>query len=563
MTAEERQELRFARLQVSQQRAERHGYVVVDQGNEYPLLCRFNRRNALRVERFFRNVLRHTEGDWAGRPFLLEPWQKRDIIYPLFGWQRWDWDRGRWVRQYSNAFVTMGRGNGKTAILSGIALYLMLADGEPRAEIYGAAADQDQAKLAWNNSMEMVKASPMLRRRVKVTESKLLLSDPKTGSFYVVLGGMDFAGNLGQKPHGLIIDELGAIAEKGDPRLIESLRRGLGKRAQPLMMIATTAMPAVEGMAFDEHRLAEKVEADPTLAPTKFVFMRSADENDDPEDPTAWAKASPALGNFLAAQTLIEELAEAKLDPVKMLGFKVFRMNIWSQPATEFIPLHRWDMCPGEDIDEDDLAELDCWGGVDLSASTDLTAVAWAFPNEDGTVTMLWRLYIPEGQVAKLNKVTGGQFQVWIDEGHVQVCAGDMIDYDLVHDQIDDDTDDWYAHEVGIDKWNAAQTFQYLQAIGVEAAAIKQGLPLSGGLKELSRLVIDGKLRHGSNPAVRWCLRGARVKMDGKEQIQLVRPERGGRTRHRVDPIAAAAMALDRMMNAPQDETKPERIPLR
>ena len=553
--------LRLDRLAVGHSMAKLHGYVVHDQGDEYPIVCKFNRKTALRVERFFRTVLRHTEGDKENEPFILTGWQKRDIIYPLFGWQRWDWDRGIWVRQYATCYITMARGNGKTELLSAIALYLMVADGEPRAHIYGAAEDQEQASIAWEGSAAMVKASPILSRRVKPTASKLQLADPETGSYYRVLGGMDLYGNLGKKPHGIIVDEHAAVGETNSG-LIEALEGALGKRRQALMMMATTAIPRVEGPGFDEYTHARNVEADPSIDPTRLVFIRCAEDGDDPFDPATWRKANPGLGDFLARQTLADLANRARYDPIKLLDFKVWRLNIWSQPATDFIPLSAWDACPSEPIVEADFEDESAWGGVDLSATSDLTAICWSFHLENGNVAMLWRIFVPEAKVQQLVKVTGGKFQVWVDEGWVIVCPGEVIDYEMVHDQLDSDSDRWYVEEIGIDKWNAAQTFQACQAMGLPAVAVRQGIPLSGGVKELARLALEGLLHHGGNPVVRWGLTGVVAKMDTKEQVQLVRPKRGGRTRHRIDMLIAAAMSLYRMMDAPVEE-EVEIIPLR
>ena len=557
----EPQKLRFARLEAASAIAEERGYVVSDTGDEYPLVCRFNSQAAVRVERFFRKVLRHTQGDKAGHPFVLTGWQKKNVIYPLFGWQRWDWDRGIWVRQYATCYITMGRGNGKTELLSGVALYLMTADGEPRAQVYGAAEDKEQASIAWEGSLHMVKASPVLSRRVKPTESKLQLADPRTGSYYRVLGGMDQLGNLGKNPHGIIVDELVAIAANNSG-MIEALEGALGKRRQAMMVMATTAGPMVDGLAYDEHQHALKVEKDPMVDPTRLVFVRCAVEGDDPFDPATWKMSNPALGDFLARQTLVDMANRARYDPIKLLEFKVWRLNIWSQPTTDFIPLHAWDACPSEPLDEEDLVNESAWGGVDLSGTSDLTVICWVFGLEDGTVAMLWRVFVPEAKVQQLVKVTGGAFQVWIDDGWVVVCPGEMIDYDMVHERLDDDSDLWYVEEVGIDRFNAAQTFHWCQGRGIPAVSVTQGVPLSGALKELARLAHDGKLRHGGNPVARWCLAGAVLKMDAKEQVQLVRPKRGGRSRHRVDPLVAAAMGLNRMANAP-DEAAAARIPLR
>lgn len=544
-----------------------------------------------RVEAFFSRVLVHTKGRWARVPFELTDWQSEDIFRPLFGTARYDAQLGAWVRAYNEAWVELGRGNGKSEKLAGIALYLLCGDGEEGAEVYGAAADKDQAALVFNVAARMVQLSPVLERRLTVIDSKKRIVDPKTASVYQVIPA-DAAGNLGQGPHGIVFDEIIAQPSRD---LYDALRTGLGKREQPLLVCATTAGNDPESFAAHEHGAALAVSEDPKRQPNRFVYIRNTprrlavpddwkppkrgkpkvkDDGGQPwvvladtvdsktgqatveVDPWAeenWHYANPAIDSgFLSVAQLRSEAEAAKADPTKENPFRQFRLNQWVSQTTRALALHVWDASAGMVVPED-LKGREAWGGLDLAANTDLAAFALLFspldpeaPPEtpEGEIPVLWNFWVPRGALAGLDAYSGGRFSVWEREGFLEVSAGDVIDYEPIHERIDEARRLYRLQELALDPWNSAQTIAWCERENITAVHVGQTFArLSGPTKEFLRLVRTARLRHGGNPVARYNVDGFELKQDHRENVMPVKPNRD-KSGKRIDGIVAAILAL-------------------
>lgn len=545
-----------------------------------------------RVEAFFSRALVHTKGRWARVPFELTDWQSADIFRPLFGTARFDGQLDAWVRAYNEAWLELGRGNGKSEKLAGIALYLLCGDGEEGAEVYGAAADKDQAALVFNVAARMVQLSPVLSRRLTVIDSKKRIVDPKTASVYQVIAA-DAAGNLGQGPHGIVFDEIIAQPSRD---LYDALRTGLGKRDQPLLVCATTAGNDPESFAAHEHGAALAVAEGPERQPNRFVYIRNTPRRlalpdgwkppaktktatvEDTEgqswvvlpdtvdaktgeatievDPWAeenWHHANPAIASgFLSVAQLRSEALAAKADPTKENPFRQFRLNQWVSQTTRALALHVWDASAGMVVPED-LQGREAWGGLDLAANTDLASFALLFspldPDADpetpaGEIPVLWHFWVPRGALPTLDAYSGGRFSVWEREGLLEVSDGDVIDYDPIHQTIDRARKTYRLQELALDPWNSAQTIAWAERENITAVSVGQTFAnLSGPTKELLRLVRTRRLRHGGNPVARYNVDGFELKQDHRENVMPVKPNRD-KSGKRIDGIVAAILAL-------------------
>lgn len=529
-----------------------------------------------RVQRFFEVALVHTKGRFARSPFYLHDWQADELIRPLFGTARFDGQLGAWVRNYNEAWWELGRGNGKSEKLAGVALYLLAGDGEEGAEVYGAAADKDQAGLVFNVAKRMVELSPILSRRLVVIDSKKRIIDPKTASVYQVIAA-DAAGNLGQGPHGIVFDEIIAQPSRD---LYDALRTGLGKREQPLLICATTAGNDPEAFAALEHQSALAVAEDPRRQPNRLVYIRNTPREvprDDPGtwvtlppehaddetlrvDPWAeenWHHANPAIASgFLSVAQLRSEAKAAQADPSKENAFRQFRLNQWVSQATRAVALHVWDESAGMVV-EDQLEGREAWGGLDLAATSDLAAFALLFtpldpeapPNTpEGEIPVLWRYWVPAGALPELDRHSGGRFSVWERQGFLTVSDGEVINYDLVHEQIDRDRRRFGLIDLSLDPWNSAQTIAWAEGEGVTTATVAQTYrALSPPTKELLRLIQLRRLRHGGNPVTRYNIDGFELKRDPAENIRPVKPNRQ-KSGKRIDGVLAVILALDGYM---------------
>jgi phage terminase large subunit-like protein len=546
---------------------------------------------AERVVNFFERVLHHTKGRYARAPFHLHPWQADDIIRPVFGTVRYDAQAAAWVRLYNEAWLELGRGNGKSEKLAGIALYLLTADGEEGAEVYGAAADKDQAALVFNVAKRMVELSPVLSRRLTIIDSKRRIVDPRTDSVYQVIAA-DAAGNLGQGPHGIVFDEIIAQPSRD---LYDALRTGLGKRDQPLLVCATTAGNDPEAFAAHEHGSALAVAEDPSRQPNRFVYIRNTprrvevpegwtppppdveaivdgwivdpstfdgdDEGGTVEvDPWAeanWHYANPAIASgFLSVAQLRSEAAAARADPTKENAFRQFRLNQWVSQTTRALALHVWDASAGLVV-EAQLEGREAFAGLDLAATTDLAALALLFPpidpeappeSAEGEIPVVWRYWVPSGALRELDARSGGAFSVWARQGFVDVSVGDVIDYDEIHAQLADDGQRFGIIDVSLDPWNSGQTIAWAEREGVTVATVAQTYrALSPPTKELLRLIKTRQLRHGGNPVTRYNVDAFELKSDPAENVRPVKPNRA-KSGKRVDGILAVILGLDGYM---------------
>ncbi|MCU4184014.1 hypothetical protein K6U06_06555 [Acidiferrimicrobium sp. IK] len=516
---------------------------------------RFDEARADRVQTFFEKGLVHTKGRWARSPFILEPWQLDEIIRPLFGTVRYDDQLQAWVRAYTLAWIELARKNGKSELVAGAGLYLLTADGEEEAEVYGAACDKDQAGIVYQVAKRMVELSPALSRlvaqkKLEVIDSKKRIVYKPTGSFYQVVAA-DGGGNLGSNPHGVLFDE---IITQPNRELWDALKTGMGTRDQPLMLAATTAGNDPSSMAADEHLHSERVLADQSVDPARFVYMRNTPPDADWRDEAGWQHANPGLGSFLRIQILRDEAKEAEQSPAKQNAFRQFRLNQWVRQTTRWLDLQLWDENAGLVVPEQ-LAGLECYGGLDMASTSDFAAWVLFFPDAireaDGTKdAVLARFWLPEAAISKRKDHMRSQFEAWAREGFMVATAGDVIDEDAIRAQIDRDMGMFRVAGVGYDRWGANSVVAWMKARMGEKrcqGVAQTATALNAPSKELERLLGLRRLRHGGHPVLRWMADNVQATRDGSGNVK---PDRA-KSKEKIDGIAALVDALSVGMAKP------------
>lgn len=501
----------------------------------------------------------HTKSTWARAPFVLTAWQRHEIIEPIFGWVEWSSEFGQWVRVYRVVWLSAGRKNGKSELLAAIALYLLLADGEQGAELIGCAGTRRQAGKVFDVAKVMIQLSPVLRPlldagRLGITQHDgARIVDNATNSYYEVISA-DADHALGENVHGVLFDE---VRTQPNDRLWNALRTSMGTRPQALMVGATTAGDQTESFAAHEEAYCRRVAADPTLDVRRYVWIRSAPPHCELNDTDAWAAANPALGQFLSRSALADVCAEALLEPRKAVVFRVLHLNTWQRAESRWLPAGRWRT--GDRVRSDELTGRRCHGGLDLAAVSDLTSLCWYFPGlETGPAVALWRHYVPDAAVARLDEITGGSFTQWIAGGWVHVTEGEVTDYDPLHDHIAADCQRFNVADLGIDRWNATGTVTWAQRElpKLTVSFVSQSfVGQSAALKEIDRQLRARALDVGADPVAAWCASCAEVRQDANENLKLVKPERG-RAAARIDAISALANAVDGFMRAPAPKAR-------
>ena len=465
------------------------------------------------------------------------PWQ-RQLVETLFGTVRPDG-----TRQYRVCFVAVPRKNGKSSLAAAIALYLLVGDGEQGAEVYSAAADRDQAAIVFDTAKAMVEASPLLRRHVR--PYRRLLEVPRTGSIYRVLSS-DVPTKHGLNPHGVIFDELHAQPNR---ELWDVLTTGVGARRQPLVFAMSTAGYDRSSICWEIWEYARAVRDGQVDDPTFLPVLYEAPEDARWDDRELWARVNPSLGVTVSLEYLEQQARWAERSPGLQNTFRRLHLNQWVSSESRWIDLALWDACP-QARPLEQLAGAECYGGLDLSSTTDLTAWALMFPADDGSVDLYVRYWCPE---ARLHGHQDAQlYAAWARQGWLQVIPGRAIEYEPVVAQILEDARRFRLASLNIDaQFQGRHVGQELERHGLRVFAMPQGGSAYGPVcLEFVRLLEAGLLRHDRNPVLRWQVDAAVARQDWAGRL---RPDRAKSTRP-IDGLVASLMALDRVMRREKSE---------
>jgi phage terminase large subunit-like protein len=508
-----------------------------------------SRRNPEKAQHavdFFERLLVHTKDPYARQPFVLAPFQ-RDIIEALFGEETFDKDSRVWVRRYNLAWLEMARKNGKSELMAGIALLLTGGDDEEGAEVYGVAKDTDQASLIFNVAKRMVELSPLLSRHFKLYPTNRRIVYPKTDSYYRVIAA-DAMGNLGQNPHGVLFDE---VIAQPDGQLWDALKTGFGTRRQPMMVAATTAGDDPASFAKIEHDFSARVDADPKLAPRRFVFVRNGDAAADPGDEEDWKKSNPAFGLFLRPQILRDEYESAKNNPREMRAFNQYRRNIWQDgPSSAWGGIEAWPNGAGS-VTPEKLAGEPVWVGMVATSTSDLTAIAILARNPEGKgYWCRWRWFLPEDTKDALLRRTDGLAEGWFGRW-IELTEGNVVDVARHTEELRSLVKTYDVRDLIYDSSGAIGIVQPLWNELTDRMWPTFASNPSSSLVDWERLLAagvgkDAEFFHGGDPVADWQVKHVRVKQSTTEVVRIDRRT----STENVCGIAAAELALRRALLA-------------
>lgn len=499
----------------------------------------FDKKAAMRAIRFIEK-LKHTKGEWAGQRFRLEPWQQF-VLWNIFGWKNADG-----TRRFRYAYIEIARKNGKTALSAGIGLYMLFADGESRPEVYSAATVKDQAKICFSDAVEIVKA----------TDLKNYLTPYRNSIVYELKGGTmkplssDYGTHDGLNPSCGIIDEFHAHKDSG---MFDVIKSAFGARRQPLMFIITTAGFDKSGVCYAYRENVIKVLRGVNEDDSLFGIIYTLDDKSEWDDPKMWIKANPNLGVSLSADYLADQVKDAKNRPEAVRNVMTKNVDLWVDAERTWILDDVWLKCIGT-TDPADLKGCACWGGLDLSNVSDITAYVLLF-HENDRFQLLPHFWIPEEKMLEKIRKENINYDKWAAEGYVTVTPGNVIDYDFVKADILRIVADYDLRTSAYDRWNSSQTIIDLQNEGMECNPFGQGYgSMSAPTKEFEKLVLTGKIEHFGNPVLRWMLASTLVKTDPAGNIK---PDKEKSTQ-KIDGIVASIMALGEWMTAQaNDESNP------
>ena len=490
----------------------------------------------------FIESLCHTKGTWAGKKFELIDWQEQ-IIRDLFGTLK-----PNGYRQFNTAYVEIPKKQGKSELAAAVALLLCCGDGEGRAEVYGCAADRQQATIVFDVAADMVRMCPALNKRVKILASQKRIIYTPTNSFYQVLSAEAYSKH-GFNIHGVVFDELHTQPNR---KLFDVMTKGSGDaRMQPLYFLITTAGTDTNSICYETHQKAKDILEGRKIDTTFYPVIYGADESDDWTDPRVWRKANPSLDITVGIDKVEAACNSAKQNPSEENSFRQLRLNQWVKQAVRWMPMEKWDACAFP-VDEDELEGRVCYGGLDLSSTTDITAFVLVFPplDEDDKYVVLPYFWVPEDTLDLRVRRDHVPYDLWERKGYLQTTEGNVVHYGYIEKFIEKLGERFNIREIAFDRWGAVQMVQNLEGMGFTVVPFGQGFKdMSPPTKELMKLVLEKRIAHGGHPVLRWNMDNIFIRTDPAGNIKADKEK----STEKIDGAVATIMALDRAIRCGND----------
>lgn len=480
---------------------------------------------------FIETFCKQSQGEWLGQPVKLELFQKA-FIQALFGFV----DKDKRTRRFNETMFLVARKNGKSTLLSALALYLLIADGEGGSQVYSVASKKDQARIVFDESSRMVSQSPLLNTHIKKRRTDLYFTH--TFSKFEALAS-DSSSLDGLNSHGVIIDELHTIKDRN---LYEVMKQSMSARRQPLLMMITTAGTVRECIFDDMYEYASKV-ADGVIDDDRFLpIMYELDSRDEWTQEDMWHKANPSLGAIKKVEDLQDKVNRAKNFPQETNGILCKDFNVRENVGGSWLTFEEVNNTETFSIDE--LRDSYAIGGADLSATTDLTCATLIIMKKGSEKKyVIQQYFIPEEVIEKKIVEDKVPYDKWRDRGLVTLTSGNRVDYTVVTNWFVKMFKEYEIRPLWIyfDSWNAQYWVQDMRNYGFEMVECRQGYKtLSPAMRELSAELSGKRVNYNNNPILKWNLSNVVAKQDENGNI---RPVKGTSTKQRIDGMVSLLIA--------------------
>ena len=487
--------------------------------------CDWDAKAAAHAVDFFPACLCHTKG-FSGK-FDLAQWQK-DIVATLYGWKRPDG-----TRRFRESLVAVPRKNGKTTLVAGLSLYGLRCDGEQGPEVYCAAYSRDQATLVFDPAASMVRANKLMADSFVIHESVKRIICHANGGFMRAIPA-ESASSHGFNASTVIFDELHTQANR---ELYDVLKTSQGARKQPLFISITTAGHDRHSICWEVWDYARKVRDGIIDDPYFLPVIYEIGEGENWEDKEVWKRVNPNYGVSVSEDYLDEAYSRACEIISYQNTFRNLHLNEWTEQATRWFGMDKWDACnesqPLEYGDE-------CWAGLDLSTTTDISALVLVCPRGD-TFSIQPYFWVPEESARARERRDRVPYRQWEQGGHIRMTPGISVDYDCIRADINLLREQFNIRTIAVDRWNATQLVKQLDNDGFDVGLFGQGYAsMTSPAKHLERLIAEGNLRHGGHPVLRWMASNVAIEQDAAGNIK---PSKAKST-ERIDGIVALVMAL-------------------
>ena len=491
----------------------------------------FDKEAASKAIGFIETFCTHTKGELTGKPLLLEDWQKK-IVGDLFGWKN-----KNGLRKFRTAYIQIGRKNAKSTLCAAIGLYMLFADDERGSEIFSAAGDRQQAGIVFEIAKRMIINNLELTKRSKVFRNSI--TNESKGNFYQAISS-DSKTKHGFNANCIIFDELHTQPNRD---LWDTLLTSTGSRRQPLCIAITTAGYDRQSICWEIYNYAKQVQDNIIKDESFYSAIFEAEIDDDITDEEVWEKANPNYGISLRKEYMKRESQRAVDVPSYQNTFKRLMLNIWTDSQTAWIGAKEWEVCEGE-IDLKKLKGKECWGGLDLASTRDISALVLLF-KEDEKFLIVPYFFIPEDNAKKRSERDKVDYVTWIRDDHIIATSGDVADYNFIKEKIMELGMEYNLQSIAYDRWNASQLVIDLTNEGVPMEPFGQGFKsMSAPTKELEKVILGEQLIHNGNPVMTWMLSNIALQEDPAGNIK---PNKSKST-EKIDGIVALIMSLGEYM---------------
>jgi phage terminase large subunit-like protein len=506
----------------------------------------FDEKAADSAVRYIEGNIRHVKGELAGKLLKLEEWQKNEIIRPLFGWKK----RQDGTRKFSSAYVEVPKKSGKSFLAASMAAIFLDIDKEGGSEIVGVAWGRKQASLVFDATKEVIKKSPRLNKKCQVYRNTIQAPDHIGGTKKYHILSKEAGAEDGLNPQLAVIDEL---HEHKNSNVVEMVEKSMAARKQPLSFIITTAGSDLYGIGHQRHQYAIDVVKGIYEDDNLLVCIYGADKDDDPFSEETWKKVNPNYGVSVYKEAYEREAAKAKGSSASLNSFKRYYLNIWTQSADGWISdvvwkesskykdkwTHRNDI--EDELHKLGLADYPCYGGLDLSSRSDITAFTLLW-NIDGQFYSLNWFWLPEEKGSMSADTKNIQYREWVDKGYITETDGNVVDYDFVIHKIKELSEIYQINSIAYDPYNSHHIVPKLDEIGAELVEFRQGfLSMNAPSKELEAAIMSKRFEHFGNPVLRWMAGNAEVATDPAGNIKIIKDR--NRPEKKVDGIISNIMA--------------------
>ena len=504
----------------------------------------YSEEHATKPIRFFEKYLRHSKGQWAGKPVTLLDWQANDLILPLFGWIH----KETQVRRFRRCNTFIAKKNGKSTLASAIGIFMLVADGEAGAEIYSCAVDQNQASIVHGEAITMCEQSPALLKHLKINRSTKNIYFPQKHSFYRALSH-DAGSKEGLNIHCAIIDEIHAWKTHD---LWQTLLYGTAARSQPLIFVISTAgVFDSEALGYIQYQYTKKVRDHEVEDIHLLPVIYEASEEDDWTSENTWKKANPSYGATISQPEMSSAVKEAQQIPRLENTFRRYRLNQWVQSAESWLSISDWDAC--QEIEED-LTPLSCHGGLDLSSHNDISAFCLVWEKHPIYYVKHW-YFLPQDNIQKLQDEHHVPYLQWVKDKYLILTPGDTIDHEFIETFIVGLSRKFKIKSIAFDIWNSESLAQQL-ASKHRITTVK--FPQNPSVfnepsKQVETLLSSNRIAHDHSPVTRWMIGNVTLREDTNGCIMPSKKRSAGK----IDGVTSMVMALARSLYEPKKGSGP------